>query len=238
MKAVIIAGGQGRRLLPHTKDKPKCLMTVHEKPILEYQFEALCHVGITDIAIVSGHCHDLLKTYTAQYNHPVTFIENTDFANTNNAYGIWLAKEFVADDPEGFLLINSDLVFPPEMLAFLMDSKEKDCIIIEKNTDPESDMVKIEMKGNDIIAMSKDIPPQKTSAEAVGPVKFSQEGGALFMEYLESFVKKNERNHWFFYKLGDFARDHFFAGIYNPGFVWAEIDTYEDLQLAHELINV
>ena len=66
------------------------------------------------------------------------------------------------------------------MAGIASGHKEKDGIIIERTTDPESDMVKIKMEGNNIVQMSKDVPPEETAAEAIGPVKFSQKGGKAF----------------------------------------------------------
>lgn len=236
MKAVIIAGGKGSRLLPYTANKPKCLVEVHKRAILDYQFSALRDSGIQDVAIVTGYYHQSIVDYCDRKNIKITIIHNKDFETTNNAYGIWLARDYVADSKDGFLLINADLIFSSDTLKFLIEHKEKDGIIIEPTSNPESDMVKIKMENGKIVAMSKDILPAETVAEAVGPVKFSQAGGQAFMDFIGSFIKKGELNHWFFYMLGDFARERWFAGLKNPGFIWAEIDTPEDLKIAHDLI--
>ncbi|MFA6466931.1 MAG: phosphocholine cytidylyltransferase family protein [Patescibacteria group bacterium] len=236
MKAVIIAGGQGKRLLPLTLEKPKCLVEVHNKPILDYQLAVLKNCGIKDIAIITGYKSDMIENHVRDMGIDVTIIENKDYATTNNAYGIWTARDYVADSRDGFLLINSDLIFSTEMLKFLIEHQEADTIVIEKTSNPESDMVKIKMEGDNIVQMSKDIPPEETVGEAVGPVKFSAEGGKRFMDFIGSFIAKGELNHWFFYMLGDYSRDNHFAGIDNPDYVWAEIDTPEDLDLAHQLI--
>lgn len=237
MKAVIIAGGQGKRLLPYTEKIPKCLVKVANKSVIDYQLEVLDQCGITEIAIVTGFGDKFVRDHLNSNGIKATIIENKDYESTNNAYGIWLARDYVKDSEEGFLLINSDLIFPKDMLKFLIDNKEKDGIIIEETSDPDSDMVKIKMEGDNIVAMSKDILPEDTVGEAVGPVKFSKEGGKAFMDFIGSFINKGQLNHWFFYMLGDFARSRWFAGIKNPGFRWAEIDTPEDLKIAEELIS-
>ncbi|OGY94849.1 MAG: hypothetical protein A2406_04570 [Candidatus Komeilibacteria bacterium RIFOXYC1_FULL_37_11] len=237
MKAVIIAGGQGKRLLPYTKDIPKCLVKVNDKAILDYQLEALDFCNIKDIAIVTGFGDKFVREHLKAKGIKITVIENKNYQNTNNAYGIWLARDYALDSPDGFLLINSDLIFPPTMLKFLIEHSEKDAIIIEPTTEQSSDMVKVKMEGDNIVAMSKEIPPQETAAEAVGPVKFSHDGGQAFMDFIGSFIAKGELNHWFFYMLGDFARQRWLAGIKNPGFVWTEIDTPEDLKQAEQIVK-
>jgi len=236
MKAVILAGGQGKRLLPYTLDKPKCLLSVHGQTILDYQLAALDFCKIKEVAIVTGFCHLAIIEHLQKKGISVEIIHNHKYEETNNAYGIWLARDYVSKSPDGFLLINSDLIFRPAMLKFLINHAEPDGIIIQKKFDPKGDMVKIAMEGDNIVAMSKQVPPEQAVAEAIGPVKFSQKGGNNFLDFIGSFIAKGEFNHWFFYMLGDFARQHHFVGIENPGFVWAEIDTPEDLNLAKDII--
>lgn len=236
MKAVILAGGQGRRLLPHTLYKPKCLLNVHGQAILDYQLAALDFCKIKEVAIVTGFCHQTIIDHLEKKGVAVQIIHNADYEQTNNAYGIWLARDYLADSPDGFILINSDLIFRPAMLKFLINHAEPDGMIIQKKIDPMGDMVKIAMQGDKITAMSKQIPPDQAVAEAISPVKFSQAGGKAFLDFIGSFIEKGELNHWFFYMLGDFALKHRFAGIENPGFTWAEIDTPEDLELAQSII--
>ena len=52
MKAFILAAGVSRRLYPHTYNTPKCLLKVGNKPIIDYQMEAIKSLGITEISIV------------------------------------------------------------------------------------------------------------------------------------------------------------------------------------------
>ena len=54
MQAVILAAGQGSRLRPLTDHRPKCLVEVQGKPMLQYQLEALNAAGVTECVIVVG----------------------------------------------------------------------------------------------------------------------------------------------------------------------------------------
>ena len=60
-KAIIIAAGKGNRLMPLTDGKPKCLLGVGNKTILEKQLEALRGCGITDIVVVRGYKKELIN---------------------------------------------------------------------------------------------------------------------------------------------------------------------------------
>ena len=51
-KVIILAAGQGKRLLPKTKNLPKCLVDLGGKPLLIKQIELLHSLGLNDISVV------------------------------------------------------------------------------------------------------------------------------------------------------------------------------------------
>jgi len=61
--AIIIAGGKGERLRPLTSDRPKHMVLLGDKPILEYQIEWLRENGVTDIVVAVGHLHHVIEEY-------------------------------------------------------------------------------------------------------------------------------------------------------------------------------
>ncbi len=66
MKAIILAAGQGTRLLPFTREHPKCLVPVGGKAILDHQLEALAAAGVEDVLVVGGYRIDRLEEHLAQ----------------------------------------------------------------------------------------------------------------------------------------------------------------------------
>ena len=63
MFAIILAGGKGERLRPLTGDKPKCMVPLAGKPILEYQVEWLREGGVTDIVVACGYLHQAIEKH-------------------------------------------------------------------------------------------------------------------------------------------------------------------------------
>lgn len=236
MKAIILAAGVGSRLRPYTNDAPKCLLEVAGHPVLQYQLNAIRTCGINDIAIVTGYCADKIKTYCESAKIPVTIIDNSEFLTTNNAYSIWLARDYASSAKDGCLLINSDLIFGPAMLKLLIDAQDPNAIIVDRIKDITTDMVKAQMNGKRIIHASKDLAAHLARAEVVGPVKLSHQGVDQFINHIEAPIKNGDKNRWFFYSLGDFGKENELIGVENPGYFWAEIDTPEDLSAAREKI--
>ena len=61
MKAIIIAAGTGSRLNPLTDDKPKCMLELNGKTLLQYQIEALRGAGIDRIVLIKGYRKEMLN---------------------------------------------------------------------------------------------------------------------------------------------------------------------------------
>ena len=63
----------------------------------------------------------------------ITFVENIRFAETSSLYSLWLAREHLA---EGFVVLNSDVLFHPQLLADLLESSRDNALLIS-DTDNE-----------------------------------------------------------------------------------------------------
>jgi len=63
MKAVVLAGGKGTRLLPYTQILPKPLMPIGDMPILEVMLKQMKRAGVADVVLTVGHLANLLRTF-------------------------------------------------------------------------------------------------------------------------------------------------------------------------------
>ncbi len=63
MYAIIIAGGKGERLRPLTSDRPKSMVPLLDKPILEHQLLWLRDNGVTDVVVACGYLHEVIEAY-------------------------------------------------------------------------------------------------------------------------------------------------------------------------------
>lgn len=112
MTAIILAAGQGTRLRPLTDDKPKCLVELAGKPLLDHQLEVLRAAGIDDIHVVAGYRAD-------QLDRP-DFIRhiNERFAETNMVTTLFAAESVMTGNSD-LIISYGDIVYEPRVLAAL-----------------------------------------------------------------------------------------------------------------------
>lgn len=63
MQIVVLAGGLGTRLKPVTKERPKSMILINDKPFLEYQIELFKRHDLFDIVLCIGYMADKIMDY-------------------------------------------------------------------------------------------------------------------------------------------------------------------------------
>jgi bifunctional UDP-N-acetylglucosamine pyrophosphorylase/glucosamine-1-phosphate N-acetyltransferase len=110
MKAVILAGGRGIDLFPLTQTRPKPMITLLGKPILEYLIKELKEVGLTDILIVTGYKGDQIRDYFKKGKALGVSIQYADQGEEEGIVAAILAAEEFTNDESSFLLLFGDIV--------------------------------------------------------------------------------------------------------------------------------
>ena len=108
MKAVILAGGFGTRLRPHTLFIPKSMLPLGDKPVIEHIIEWLKSQGITEIVISVGYLRKIIENY---FHNGRDFDVNISYVRTNNPMGTagqLKVSEKVIDNT--FLCIYGDMI--------------------------------------------------------------------------------------------------------------------------------
>ncbi len=109
MKAVLLAAGAGERLMPLTATRPKHLIKVCGKPILQFCLEAVKRAGITEAIIVTHYMGESIRSYFGdgeKFGLKLVYVEQKEILGTGNAAEV--AEPYVDDD---FVLIYGDLLF-------------------------------------------------------------------------------------------------------------------------------
>jgi choline kinase len=227
MKAIILAAGKGTRL-DGAAVKPKCLVDVGGSTLLHRQIETLRSLNVTKIVVVVGFGADSIRE---ECDDEISFVENNQFAETSSLYSLWLAREHLSD---GFVVLNSDVLFHPQMLADLLDSEHGDALLIS-DSDPNplgDEEMKIKVRDHKVIDISKEIDPVDADGENVGIVKFSASGAKFLVDYMNKLIDSGAVKHWAPRAFLEFARNHPLHALSTRGLPWIEIDFPEDYQRA------
>jgi L-glutamine-phosphate cytidylyltransferase len=231
MKAIILAAGKGTRL-DGAAVKPKCLVEIGGSTLLHRQIETLKSLDIKNIVVVVGFGADSIRE---ECGGDVQFVENIHFAETSSLYSLWLAREHLSD---GFVVLNCDVLFHPQLLADLLGSSRGDALLIsdtEKEITPLGDEeMKVKVDQELVVDISKDMDPVDADGENVGIVKFSANGAKLLVEYMNKLIETGAVKDWAPRAFREFARHHPLHALSTRGLPWIEIDFPEDYQRAVE----
>jgi choline kinase len=225
--AVVLAAGRGRRLRPLTDDTPKTLLDVGEQPILGHIFEALDEAGYRTVTMVLGHEADQIRGYCEEsaYDFEFEYVHNEVFADTNNLYSLWLARERLLD---GFTLVNSDTVFPPAFLDDLSSADGSQLLVDrQKRLDDEEMCVRIREDRLQTIGKELDDP----SGEYIGVCKFTADCAERLVAYLDEYVENDRVDEWY-ESVFDLLFDEREVGYVEARGAWIEIDDFDDLEAA------
>jgi choline kinase len=123
LNAIILAAGEGKRLRPLTDNKPKCLVELFGKSILQWQIESFQNLGITDITVVTGYLSHLI-------NFPsVKIIKNNNFNTTNMLETLFCAE---LNFTTSTIISYGDIIFESSILKKLILSEDDSTIIVDK----------------------------------------------------------------------------------------------------------
>ncbi len=130
MKVIILAAGQGTRLRPMTDDRPKCMVDVNGKSILDRQLDTMhaCGINDADITIVAGYRGDVLQKKFADTE--VSIIINKEYETTNMVCSLMCARQ-VMESQEDILISYGDIIYNETVLQKILDAEEDSAVIVD-----------------------------------------------------------------------------------------------------------
>jgi choline kinase len=239
VNAVILSAGRGRRLLPLTENRPKCLLSVCGQSILEWQVQTLSRCGIDRVTVVVGFGADLVEDILAAQNLPNTELRtlfNPRYDVSDNLISCWAARGEMDND---FLLINGDTLFEADIpLRVLASPSAPVAVAICSKRVYDADDMKVRCEGTALRQVGKGLAPDQTDGESIGMLLFRGRGPRLFREALERSVRNPQSaRQWFLSVVDEMAREDLVTTVAVDGLQWAEIDYLRDLQTAEQMVS-
>ncbi len=119
--AVVLAGGEGRRLQPLTANRPKPLLPAGGRPILEHVFDGLVADGIDEIHVVIGYRGDRVRDRFGPTYRGVDLVYHRQAKRLGSGHALLQARAAI---DESFLVVNGDQLVEPGLVADVTDSHE------------------------------------------------------------------------------------------------------------------
>lgn len=236
MKAVILAAGTASRLRPLTEHTPKCLLKIGGKCLLERTVSGLAENGIRDLVIVTGYLEEQIVGFIRRHypDLKVEFIHNDRYATTNNIYSLWLAGPSIGQ--EGILLLDSDIVFDPALIAAILTSSCQDCLAVSRHPLGKEEMKVIPDAQGRVGEISKTCSIPDALGESIGIEKMSAHYLRHLYAELDRLILEEKQDNVFYEVAFErlISRGQTFGIVDTTSFFSVELDTAEDFRAAEE----
>lgn len=258
-RAVIIAAGSGKSLLPLTEDRPKCMLDIKGRTILERQIDTLRACGVQDIVVVRGYKKDVVTVPGVRY------YDNDRYDQTGELASLFVAEREL-DGP--VLFLYSDILFERSVLEKLLRVEADAAIVVDrawvdqrerllplsKPLDlvvtagaPEAGLRALPGAGEDrLVTIGQRLAPERATGEFIGLALFSARGTATlrtaYQERLGAGARRfHEADGPEHAAFTDLLQELVSRGetvacvdVYKG---WLEVDTFEDYQRAWAAIK-
>jgi choline kinase len=238
LRAIILAAGEGTRLRPYTLDRPKCLVEVDGKSLLERQLAVLSAESVEDIVIIGGYRSDMLK------RPGVRLRLNPRFAETNMVWTLFSAEQ----DLEGEVLIcYGDIVYSRDALRSVLASDADIAVAIDldwesywraRNEDPlaDAETLKLDAAGRILEIGQKPKSLEEIQGQYMGLIKLRGAGLKAFKDFFSAARSSGElmgkpvEKAYMTDLLQAIARSETPVMSVPVHGGWVEVDTVSDLQ--------
>lgn len=248
---IILAAGQGTRLRPLTDDRPKCLVEIHGKPLLEWQLDVARSEGVDDITVVRGYKQEAI-------DYPdVRYFSNPLFDTTNMVETLWCAEQAFR---EGFVVSYGDIIYQPNVLRALLDDPNPISVVVDEDwksywsarfSNVLDDAETLEMNDQGRILSIGQVPNSldQIHAQYIGLMAFRGEGVASLRSVYEKAKAQGKKgqnplrgqrafeNLYMTDILQGLIDDHFSVQSVKVNRGWLEIDSPTDLLLAQRMVQ-
>ncbi len=232
--AVILVAGVGSRLRPLTDDRPKALVEVAGETILHRAVRLLIQYGITRLVLATGYREDAVRAALDGLDIELVFCPNPRFDSTQNSVSLALCADAVGE--RSFFKLDGDVIFQPELLPRLDACQAELAVGVDAGRKLDAEAMKVVLgEGRRIHTFGKGVSIAQSAGESIGIERVS---GRLSQRLFDA--------------LSACAPDLYYEDVYAQliaadvleaeavdvsDLPWTEIDTFEDLQHARQLLG-
>jgi len=253
---IIPAAGEDPSLSSILNGKPKSMLEIAGKTLLDWQIRSLNSNNLTNITVITGYKSREMKA------EGITFQENRNYKRGSELHSLMEARKKMTS---GFIMLYSDILFEENIMSKILACQE-DIVLVVDNTmqyhAPEANKIqdfvisknkhlptrrKISFAYENIISkIGSKLNPETATHEFIGLAKFTKTGAEQLLQTYEDCVKNyhgklQEADNINQFKFTDLIQEMIDRG-YVANFLeihkgWLEIHSTEDIELANHFLS-
>jgi len=251
---IIPAAGEDPILQKTLNGKPKAMLEISGKTLLDHQIQTLNNGNLVDITVVAGYGRDQMQA------EGIRILANPNFKNGSMLNSLFVGKEKMSN---GFIMLYSDILMEDNIIKELMDRKEDIILVADNSTqyhEPQEDKIvdfiigkhqhkparrEIRFASENVVAkIGNKINPQTASHEFIGLARFSKTGAEQLIETYDDVVKNYKGQFQESEDISRFIFTDLIQEMIDRGFVvhfmeihkgWLEIHNAEHIALAEKI---
>jgi len=122
MKAVVLAAGEGRRLWPLTENRPKPMLPVANRPLLEHVVDALVDAGVDEIVLVVGYKRERIQNHFVDHDWDVDLTYVVQDKQLGTGHALLQAEPLIGGE---FIAINGDRIVESSLISRVWEEHQK-----------------------------------------------------------------------------------------------------------------
>ena len=250
-KVIILAGGLSSRLYPITNNKPKCMLEINGKSIIQRQKDIFNDLGINKIVVITGYCGKIINE-----NHTdLIYIHEPEdsYKVPGIVKGLFYAEKEMKG---GFIFSYSDIVYTQDIAKKLLKTQGDIVLVVDtdwkkhykgRTKHPLSEAELVKSKDGRVIKIGKDVVKiNEAQGGFIGLARFTDKGAEIIKEVYHDLLSKYKKTDPF-QNTKEFQRAYLTDLIQelvdrnievktaDITSVWTEIDTDEDLERAKKI---
>jgi choline kinase len=240
--ALILAAGMGSRLMPLTAERPKVLVELAGRTLLDRLIDSCKAASMTRAVVVTGYRRDSMRKWldAGSASLPVTPVHNAEYETINNAHSLWVARDALLGSD--FVKLDGDLLLDPAVRTGLLACPWRSAAAIDTTGELDAEAMKATLEatadGARVTALGKWIDIDDGDGESIGIEKIAADDAPALFDAIERVVHREGRHDAYYEDVyHQMIAGGWQLGGYPIGEArWTEIDNHEDLQRATTLV--